>query len=123
MVIRKTTLLPTATGVLVGLNKVFTTLSAAELIAIVTLEKFVAVTPLAVAEFVAVPVASVMKLTVRFVLWPGVRVPRFVHVSVVALVTFGVTLAELKLNLPEVNTSLTDTLGSVVLPMLTIYKL
>ena len=65
---RKTTLLPIATGVLVGLNRILATFNAVELTAIVLLEKFVTVPPLAVAELVAVPNAVVVKVTVMFVL-------------------------------------------------------
>ena len=56
-VMRKTTLLPTATGVFVGLNKIFMTFTAALLTCRVTAEEFVAVPPLTVAELVSVPVA------------------------------------------------------------------
>ena len=68
-VMRKTTLLPMATGVLVGLSKILVTVSAALLTSSVTEETLVAVPPLAVAKFVAVPgVAEVVKLTVILVL-------------------------------------------------------
>ena len=66
-VMRKTTLLPTATGVLVGLNKILVTFNAVLLIANVTEEVLVAVEPLAVAKFVVAPVASVKNVTVMFV--------------------------------------------------------
>src|SRR5882672_10541196 len=98
MVMRNTTLLPTATGWLVGLSTIFVTFNAAEFTASVTLEVFVAVTPLAVAELVAVPVASVVNETVMFVLWPGKNAPRLFQVRLFAVVLLGVTLAEVKLN-------------------------
>ena len=81
IVMRNTTLLPMATGVFVGLSKNFVTLSAECVTSSVTLEELTAVPPLAVAKFVAIPVASVINVTVMFVLWPGVIVPMLVHVT------------------------------------------
>ena len=95
MMMRKTTLLLMDTGVFVGLNKVFVTFTAALLMRIVTLlETLVAVLPLAVAAFVAVPMASVVKVTVMFVLWPGEKAPRFVHVNKPDATESGARLAE-----------------------------
>ena len=122
-VIRKTTLLPTATGVLVGLNNVFVTFSAVRLIANGTNVLFVAVPPLAVAKFVVAPVASVRKVTVMFVLCPGVNAPRFVHVNKPALIVLGVRLAETKLNFAAGNVSLILKFANVVLPTFTACKL
>ena len=122
---RKTTLLPTATGVLVGLNKIFVTFNAVLLTANVAGEVFVAVTPLAVAKFVAAPVAIVRNVTVMLVLWPGVNTPRFVHVNkpVTRLVVLGARLAETKLNLAVGKVSLILKLGKLVLPVLMACKL
>ena len=92
-VMRKTTLLPTATGWLVGLNKIFVTFSAARLTCNVTEDVLVAVPPLAVAEFVAAPVASVVKVTLMFVLWPGAKPPRLFHVKTPEPVELGAGLA------------------------------
>ena len=96
---RKTTLLPTATGVLVGLNRIFVTFTAAlftvKLIEVV----LVTVPPLAVAKFVAVPVSAVvMKLTVMLVLWPGAKLPRFVQVNTPAPAVLLVGTAPAKVN-------------------------
>ena len=122
--IRKTTLLPTATGVLVGLNKVLTTFSAVLLMANVADEVFVAVEPLAVAKFVAAPVASVKNVTVMFVEIPVPNAPRFVHVKMPeAFVILGKILAVTNVNLFVGNVSLMLKLGSVVPPMFTACKL
>ena len=57
-------------------------------------EVLVAETPLAVAKFVTVPVASVVKVTVMFVLWPGANAPRLVQVRSPAATVLGARLAE-----------------------------
>ena len=60
----------------------------------------VTVPPLAVAEFVAVPVkADVVKVTVMFVLRPGAKLPRFVQVNTPAPAVLLVGVAPTKVNL------------------------
>ena len=54
-VMRKTTLLPTGTGVLVGLNKIFVTVNAGLLTCNLAEEVLVTEPPLAVAKFVTAP--------------------------------------------------------------------
>ena len=60
----------------------------------VATDELVAVPPSAVAELLAVPVESVVNVTVKFVLWPEVIPPRFVQVKTPAATVVGATLAE-----------------------------
>src|SRR5712672_2118916 len=97
--IRNVTWLPTGTGVFVGLNSTFVILSAAWVTPTVALEELVAAPPLAVAELLAVPVLRVVNVTVKFVLWPGVIAPKFVHVKTPGATVLGGRLATALVNL------------------------
>src|ERR1022692_4231891 len=120
---RKTRLLPMGTGGFVGVKRIFVTLSAACVMWTATLEEFVTVPPLAVAELVAQPEAAAVNVTVIFVLWPGNSAPRFVHVKIPVATVVGGRLATALVSWANGKLSVTTTFVSVVLPVLTICKL
>src|SRR5882724_974984 len=123
MTMRKTTLLVMLTGVLVGLSKVFVTVSAGWVL-VTKAKPLPTVAPeFAEMELEAVPDEMAVNRTAILVDWPGVSVPRFVHVSELAVVLEGGRLADWKVRRADGKLSISETFVSEVLPVLMTWRL